>query len=849
MAATNINPSETSRAPISVVFGLTLTSMSVLIAQIALTRLMSVTVSYHSAFLILSVVMLGIAASAISVFKGMRFRNPPVTAVDSISAAFLSAIGTLLAALGFVFIVARNWGPGFQPIQIALGTALFFVCFYFSGYVIAVILGSYSQDISRLYLYDLIGAAGGCLLVVPLLNYFPAVNVIFLCAAATAGAGSLFSLSLGNSRTKWGGLVLTLTLVAVCCGSVIWQDWFRLNFAKGQDQSSVKWVTWNALARVSVTTEIPGSSAAIEMFQNRQGIKVTPQQIEELRRLWQVGWGISRTFSGTVLPTLWLQLDADAGTPILQNGIGAMGEKGKLDFLAWDVTAAGYSWRLALGQPIQKTFIIGGGGGRDVLTALSFASGAVDVVELNPAVVDAVENVFGDFSGRPYSHPRVHLTVGEARHELFRRAQNYDLIQMSMIDTWASSMAGTLVMTENSLYTQEAFDLYFSHLQPDGILSVSRWFDPVRYGESARVAVMMAETLRRAGVKKPQEHIAMLTCPGYLSTYVASMLLKRSPITQNEQVVLQKLCESRGFNLLWPQITPNSTTSFDLGNLLRLDSKSLANDPFDLSSPSDDRPFFFNIDRPIQSWVDALKMGDFSHGSRATLILGAAFIGMMYACILFLVKPIQTFQREHPDALSISRPALIPHFMYFGGIGLGFMLIEVALIQRYILFLGHPSHSISVVLFALLLFGSGGSFLTSRFDSKDLIRKTQWALTGVMAATLLTAWVLPCLLEHFAGGSWIARLFVTLVSISPLALLMGMICPLGIRNLTETGRKSLVPWMWGINGICGVIASTLGMMLAMTFSYTIVLVVATLAYGITFASLLLSEPNNRSLLS
>src|SRR5262249_42789693 len=152
----------------------------------------------------------------------------------------------------------------------------------------------------------------------------------------------------------------------------------------------------------------------------------------------------------------------------------------------------------------------------------------VDVVELNPDVVKAVQQRFGDYSGRTYSHPRVHLTIGEARSELSRRETRYDLIQMSMIDTWASSMAGSMVMTENNLYTQEAFDLYRSRLKPDGVLSISRWYDSDRYGEAGRVAVLMANSLRRIGVERPEEHIAVLTSPGFLNTAVATLLLKQS---------------------------------------------------------------------------------------------------------------------------------------------------------------------------------------------------------------------------------------------------------------------------------------------------------------------------------
>jgi len=533
-----------------VALGLMLTALTVLVSQIALTRIMSVTVNYHSAFLILSVVMLGMAASAIAAYLGMRRQDRPVTVADSVGAAYKSGAATLLAVVCFVVIVARDWGPYSQPIQLVVAAAVFFSWFFYSGYVVAVILSHYAADMSRLYWYDLVGAAMGCLLVVPLLNHFPALNVILMCAAGMAVAGTLLAHAHGTIRGRRVGILLSLMLTVVWGATAVWPELLRLQFAKGQDQSQVRWERWNALARVTVTSEIPGTSASIDLYQQRQGVVLTPAQIEELRRLWQAGWGTSPNFTGSVLPALWLQLDTDAGTPILQDGVAALATKGKLDFLAWDVTAAAYAWRGALQPSAGDIFIVGGGGGRDVLTALSFAAEHVDVVELNPAVVEAATKAFGAYSGRVYEHPKVRLTVGEARSELSRRGQHYDVIQMSMIDTWASSMAGAMVMTENSLYTQEAFDLYLERLKPDGMLSVSRWFDPGRYGEAARVLVLMASALRRAGIEHPEEHIAVLVSPGYLDMAVTTLMLKRSAITDPERAALARLSTERGDRVL-----------------------------------------------------------------------------------------------------------------------------------------------------------------------------------------------------------------------------------------------------------------------------------------------------------
>lgn len=829
------------RAPLSVKLGLMLTALAILVSQIALTRVMSVIANYHSAFMILSVVMLGMAASAIAAFLGMKRSERPVTISDGVSAAYKSAVATLLTLLCFILVVARDWGAGLQPFQLLFAAVLFFSWFFYSGYVVVIVLSHYAGDISRLYWFDLMGAAAGCLLVTPLLNLFNALSVLLLSAVVMAVSGLLLAQSHGDQRTHKLGLSLCGFLLLIWGVSVARPELVRLKFAKGQDQSQVLWERWNALARVSVTKEIPGTSEALQMLQTQNGNRVTAEDTEKLRRLWQAGWGVSRDFKGFVLPALWLQLDSDAGTPILQNGVAALQDKSKLDFLSWDVTAAAYVWRAALGLPPERAFIIGGGGGRDVLTALAFNVGQVDVVELNPAVVEAVQQQFGDFSGRTYFHPQVHLTIGEARNELSRRTTSYDLIQMSMIDTWASSMAGSMVMTENSLYTQEAFDLYLSRLKPDGVLSVSRWYDPEKHGETGRVAVLMASVLRRAGIERAEDHVAILTSPGFLHTAVATLLLKRSVYTEAEKAALQQLCRERGFQLLWPQTDDAAKeNAFDIAGLLRMDSQALASSRYDLSPPTDDRPFFFNIDRPIQSWLDAMRSGDFSRGSRSTLLLGTTLLLMCYACFYFTIKPLRTEWAKNRAKVATGK-SLLPLLLYFGGIGLGFMLIELALIQRYILFLGHPSYAISVVLFALLLFGGFGSFLTEKVGEAKVTQIIRLALFLILAGILLTAFAAPGWLERMASWSWITRLVAAVLLIAPLALLMGMIYPLGVRRLTQMKQQELVPWMWGINGICGVMASVLGMLMAMNVSYTAVLLAGAAAYGVTLLSLSLPE--------
>ncbi|MBA4187110.1 MAG: hypothetical protein C0467_03745 [Planctomycetaceae bacterium] len=831
-----------STTPWSVKLGLMMTALIVLVSQIALTRLMSVAVNYHSAFLILAAVMLAMAASAIAVFVGTRRSESPVTIEDAAKAAYKSAIAIAIALLGFVLLASRDWGPLSQPIQLLLAPALFFGGFYYSGYVIALVLSHYVSDLAKLYWFDLVGAAGGCLLVVPLLNWLPAPSVILLCAAGMAFAGTTFSRSSTQSSRKH--LIVPLGLLLVWGLSVAWPSLLRLHFAKGQDQSKVLWESWNAQARVSVSTEIPGTSIGVNEYERRSGVKLTPEEIDEARRRSLAGMSMSREFKGPFPNALWVQLDSDAGTPILKDGVVAAQSNG-LRFLDWDIATAAYVLRTSLKLPPTDVFIVGGGGGRDVLTALSHGSKRVDVVELNPDVVFAVEQVFGDYSGRVYSDPRVHLTIGEARGELSRHSSQYDLIQMSLIDTWASSMAGAMVMTENSLYTQEAFDLYAARLKPDGLLSITRWYHPSRYGETARVAVLMANALQRAGIQKPADHVAVMISDGGLDTSASTAIMKRSPFTIQEQTALVELCKARGYRLLWPQPSSETELPFNLAGMLRLEPQAVSGGRYDLSPPTDDRPFFFNYDWPVSSVIEAIRTGDHSLASRASIILVAALLVGLFACSKFIVLPLRTMRSASVNSQEANR-LFVPTMLYFSGLGIGFMMIELALIQRYILFLGHPSYAISVVLFTLLFFGGCGSYITELVGEVWVIGVARLALFGVIMGTILTAFLVPEWLRLMAGWDWSYRVGVATALITPQALLMGMLFPLGVRRLMSAGQQELVPWVWGINGGCGVIALILGTLVAMNLSYTSVLITGAFAYLVTLMSLSLKITNSHA---
>lgn len=818
------------RAPPLVMLAMFLVAMTVLILQIAITRVLSVTVSYHSAFVVIALVMLGLAASAISAYLRITRKTPPEGRAAVATAACWAGGITAAAVLVYVHIVAAGGFARSQNFQTLLAAIVFYAAFYQCGYVVAALLTHFARDVSRLYWSDLCGAALGCLIVVPLLGSMSALNVALLSAALLGVAGLLLAISLGTPRLRMLAGGVTIALSSLWGIALVVPPVSQLRVAKDQDQRAVLWERWNSLARVSVTKDIPDTKAIEEYYASIEGI--SPENVTRLMKLWPVGWGISLNYDQAVPETRWLQLDTAAGTQIIKDA--AKLDPQQLEFLKWDVTALGYEIKT---PKVERVFIVGGGGGRDMVTAAIYNATHVDVVELNPAVVAAVQDEFGEFSGRPYSLANVDLTIGEARHRLSETDARYDLIQMSMIDTWASSMAGALVLSENTLYTQEAFDLFASRLAPDGLLSVSRWYAPQHPAECMRVVALMGAALRTLGVARPQDHLMIVYNPrGKDGVSVATCLMKRSPFTTAEREKLYGACQKMGFATIWPVAKRDAMkTGIDVLKVIDGDPQTLSTRELDMTPPTDDRPFFFNTKQPIGSWLVAWETQQPDRGSPSTVLLGSVLALLLVAAILVLWIPLRMGSTSAASDAPSSAGLPWGPICYFAGIGCGFMFIELALIQRYIVFLGHPTYAISVVLFALLLFSGIGSSLTD-WIRRNVAIGARTAVTGVFGLTLVTAFHVPGWLLAAHGWSEPARMTLAVLLIAPSGIAMGMLYPLGVRRLEAGGQSDRVPWMWGVNGIAGVLASVIGMMIAMSYGYTTLLLAAIPAYGLTLLS-------------
>ncbi len=800
-----------------------LVGVTVLILQIALSRLLSATVGHHFSFAIIALVMLGLAASATNVFLRRGGQRPP-TLEDASTMLIRAAVALVVGVFGFVglgLLPLGSWytGGGYTPVHILAAGGLFFGTFWLTGWVVAFLLAEYHEDVARVYWCDLSGAALGCLLAVPLLDVLSAQNVVLACGVPCAGAALLLALTAGGTATRRAGITLagisTLVLLAA-----VWPPMTALRMAKGQDQRQNLWVGWNHLARVNVTANVPGAQQAVDIL-----IASDPEvNAQAIVNRWQMGWGMSDRYEGDAPEILWVQLDAGAGTQIIKDGPQWVGRD--QHFLEADVTSAGHH---VVRDHLERAFVIGGGGGRDVLAALHFGAERVHVVELNPDVVRAVNEQFVDFSGGTYSLPQVQLEIGDARNVLSRSEDRYDLIQMSMIDSFASSITGSMVMSENGLYTTEAFALYLEHLEEDGVLSVSRWYHPVEYGTTAKVISLMRYALHAAGVEDPGAHIALIYARSAFALNVSTAVMKRTPFTPQEIRALRNWSDESGFRTLWPDPEPEPDDRLEVDTVLRGDPASWSRSHLDLSPPDDDRPFFFNTRRPFASWVVAIRSGDSSLGSKSSMFIILLLVVFLILSDRIVTLPLHRWEARKAVQNRTRLREYVRPVAYFAGIGLGFMWVEIAVIQRYIVFLGHPTYALSVVLFALLLFGGLGSALSTRLPI-DAWRVSVGVVTG---AVLLTALAVPWVTEAAYALPKGLRITMAVALVAPLALFMGTMYPLGVRLLERARVPELVPWLWAVNGVCGVFAAVTGMFVAMSWGFTAVLFLGAAAYGMT----------------
>lgn len=769
--------------------GISLVGFSMLAYEVTLTRIFSVTIWYHYAFMCISIAMLGLSMSGVALYLLSR-RFPREKTIQ------ILAVSSLLFSLSIVvsFLVVRSvrFSPSLS-VEGLLSALLTFMAisipFFFGGLAVGMALKHMTAEVGRLYFSDLVGASLGCLLVVPIYNILTAPGVIVL-AAVTAALGALcFGVLLSDKRLAAMALTGVIGMTVLLVLDSRW-NFLRLKYSKGGAIDHVMFEKWNSFSRVSADPFNLGDRP--------------------------FGWGLSRAGHWKKPAEIMVGVDASAGTPITH----FRGDPNEVEYLKYDVTALAHNL-----VNRGKVLIIGPGGGRDVLTAMAFGQREIVGVEINPIMVELVNDVFGDFSGRLYQRPNVKVVVDEGRSFISRSQEKFDIIQASMVDTWAASAAGAFALMENNLYTTEAFSEYLAHLTETGILTMSRWYVTMQPGETLRMASLGVASLKEMGIENPQDHIIIAKNLGWLKGGgVATMLLKRTPFTEAEIERISNVCEQLGFGLV---VTPRMVYDGRFVPLFEKANISLFFQlyPIDISPPTDDRPFFFHMLRPRDFNRKDLMQGSLNFGENAVNVLVKCLFVVFNLNVVFVFAPLLTFR-----SASLRREkSKFRYLLFFGCLGLAFMLIEIPTIQRFTLFLGHPVYSMSVGLFALLFFSGIGSLCTDVFALRDSRKALLWILTMIAAILILYIYALPPVFHNLIWLPTHLRVMISIALLCPLGLLMGMPFPLGLK-LLNCRVNDLVPWCWAINGAASVLASVLAVAVSITYGFSMSLLAGVAAY-------------------
>jgi predicted membrane-bound spermidine synthase len=783
--------------PTRIFAGIAAAAGAVLMLEIGLTRIFSYTIWYHFAYLTISVALLGFGASGSVLAAWPRLRE---------RRGFLSgwAIAAQLGIFLCLLVVDR---VALDPLSIASDPGqfarllLYYVAvavpFFAGGFLVAAPLQSFPGSVSRLYFWDLVGAGLACGFIVPLVWWLGTPAATALATVALAFATWAYAEpEIRVRRTLVAAGVAAATLALAWVGSFPAAPTKFVSRYLAIPGAKVAYSRWTPINRVDVVSfdPLPDSGS-------------------------YGGWGISPFYRGRLPGYYMIGNDGDS-CAVMYNWNG---DFASLDFLKHHVLRVPY---LLLEDP--EVVAIGLGGGADVLNALNNQAKSVVGVEINPITVHAARELFSDFNGDLLNLPNVEVVVAEGRSFLRSRAASYDLIEINSVDTLSALSTGAYVLSESFLYTSDAVEDYLEHLKPGGLFAMAVG-DLMGPNQPPRHTLRLASIVRKAledrGVKEPLRHVMVVGTGGALP--FTHTLVKNEPFTTQEVAKVAAFLQQEGF-AFWhrPDVPPETVISRILSWAPATLEHFYATHDLNLAPTTDASPFFFNF----YKWRTLAKAATYQFlGYDRTQATGQiVLVIMLLQSIVFGAAAIFLPLRRVTLASGGSARRRLAFLGYFMALGTGFILLEISFIQRFVLFLGYPTYSLTVVMLSLLVSTGLGSLLTERIQqdfAAALPPRLGLLLLLVVAYLLGTPWVFDALL----GVPLALRVVVSVALIVPLGLVLGSFFPLGIR-MAERVNPRLVPWGWAVNGCATVVGTLLAVMAGMTWSFTVVALAAAAIY-------------------
>jgi hypothetical protein len=786
--------------------GIFLVSAAMLLFELTLTRLFSVTQWYHFAFISVSVALLGSGASGtwLALRPGLQEGRGVQRRLAGTAVLFSASLIAAYLAINHVpFDSYRIALEGRQLLYLALYYMALILPFLFAGLCVGLSLAVWPGQANTVYAANLAGSAVGSLAVLALVPLLGGAGAAISAGAMGTVAAVTFTLPMplaamrGSDLSRFR-LACVVLLVAILALLLNPPDLFSLRLSPYKALSrtllfpgaNVVFSEWNAFSRVDVVQSdsihsAPGLSLFFaEALPKQYGLLVDGANLSPVTCLQQAGDEHMLHYLPAVLPY------------VLRPGASAL--------------------------------VIEPRGGMDILAALHSGASSLVALEGNPLVVRAVRELGSVCGPVPYDDPRVTVVTEEPRSYLRRSAERFDVIVLSLADTYQPVISGVYSLSESYTYTVEAMLSYLAHLTEDGILVITRWIQTPP-SEELRACALLAEAVERATDGDPAQQVV-----AFRSWSTATLLAKREPFRKQEIQSLKHFCAERGFDFIYYEGMPVSeanrynvlpdTLHYDTFQRVLSDADRdawLMEYPYEVSPPTDDRPFFFHFFRwnQISSILQSLGKTWQPFGGSGYLILVALLALAVLLSGLLIVLPLAV---RSASTLSGSQWVLV----YFVCLGLGYLLVEMPLLQQFILFLGQPTYSFSLVLFSILLFSGLGSALSARLPLRAM-------LLLLVAVVLAYPPLLPRLFALSMGWGLPLRVLTSVFSLGPVGFLLGIPLPSGIR-LLEARAPRWIPWAWAVNGCASVISSILAVMGAISLGSSRVLVAGAVTYAVAW---------------
>jgi hypothetical protein len=806
MTPSSVIPPRSIRNP-GIWLSLFLLSAATLAFEINLTRLFSVAQFYHFAFMIVSIALLGfgLSGTALAIFPGFQ-RGEPAQSLGWLSLATgLSILGAYLLTNWLPFDSYSLLVDNRQVFILVLHYLVLAMPFFFSGMALGILLSKYPEQAGATYAINLLGSAFGCVIALLAPVLVGGEGMVTL-SAMLAGISAICATRLQPIKNPLSLAAISLLMITLLDLSLRLatpaglpafdlhiSPYKSLSYALQYPGSRVMNSRWNAFSRLDIIQS--------------PGIHSVP--------------GLSYRYLEPLPQLDGLLVDGDDLNPVIQNTTDP-------SFTAYLPSAVAFQF-----HPLANTLVLEPRGGLDVLAAFHNSAGRVTAVESNPLVTRAAPI---------YADQRLFLHQESGRSFLERSNEKFDVILLSLISSFHPVQSGAYTLGEDYRYTLESFTEMLKHLTPDGSLVATRWLqDPP--SEDLRLFALAVEAIKTSGGDPAQQIVAFR---GYNT---GTILIKNSPLSPADLATIREFTTSRAYDLTYvPGIQEHETNQYNilpdsiyyhtyLSLLETLPSQSFFDSyAYDVRPPTDDHPFFGHYFKWSQTPQVLSSFGKAwlpFGGGGYFVILALLLLAILLAGVLILL-PVGVWMLGRRNQQQTS-PFKFAYFLYFGLLGFAFLFVEIPLLQRFILYLGHPAYAVTAVLFALLLFSGLGSRFCDRIP-------LGFSLAVLSLLVMCMPMLLPHLFEWTLGLPLAVRLGVTVITLAPLGFLMGIPFPGGIQrlvdrqsqNLTTAGEfapRSDIPWIWAVNGAASVVSPIMAALLALTYSFSTVLWLGALFYA------------------